>query len=232
MRIIKDNALTLAMLGLFLLCFAGQSLAGWGVENEQRELHGQSRVEWTTYLKSGDFWEATGENWESEFLQMAAFVFLSACLVQRGSAESKKPTDEAVKENEQKAEERPKGLRPTSEGERSSEVPWPVRKGGLFLAIYSHSLSLALALLFVGSFAIHAIAGHAAESTDLVNHGQPPISLWEFMGSSTFWFQSLQNWQSEFLSVGLLVVLTIFLRERGSPQSKPVEAPHRMTGPS
>jgi hypothetical protein len=229
MRFIKDNALTLVMLGLFLLCFAGQSIAGWGAENEKREEHGQSRIEWSAYLKSGDFWEATGENWESEFLQMAAFVWLSAFLVQRGSAESKKPTDEAVKVNEENAEERQKQLRHAYANER---IPWPVRKGGLLLAIYSHSLSLALVLLFVGSFVIHAIGGHAAENTELVNHGQPPIGLWEFLGSSTFWFQSLQNWQSEFLSVGVLVVLTVFLRERGSPQSKPVEAPHRATGAS
>jgi hypothetical protein len=153
-------------------------------------------------------------------------VFLSASLVQRGSAESKKPTDEAEKENEEKAQERQKGLRVPG------QVPWPVRKGGLFLRLYSHSLSVALALLFVSSFVIHAIAGHAAENTELVNHGQPPIRLEEFLRSSTFWFQSLQNWQSEFLSVAVLVVLTIFLRERGSPQSKPVEAPHRMTGAS
>lgn len=234
MRIIKDNALTLVMLGLFLLFFVGQSIAGWGAENDEREEHGQSRIEWGAYLKSGDFWEATGENWESEFLQMAAFVWLSAFLVQRGSAESKKPTDEAVKENEEKPVESRKRLRhatkrETSEGE---QVPWPVRKGGLVLGIYSHSLSLALVLLFVGSFVIHAIGGHAAENTELVTHGQPPIGLWEFLGSSTFWFQSLQNWQSEFLSVGVLVVLTVFLRERGSSQSKPVEAPHRSTGSS
>lgn len=227
MRIIKDNGLTLALLGLFLLCFAGQSIAGWGVENERREEHGQPRIEWTTYLKSGDFWEATGENWESEFLQMAAFVWLSVFLVQRGSAESKKPKDEAEKDDDEDAKKQ-KQLRGSSEGD---ELPWPVRKGGVFLRIYSHSLSLVLTLLFIGSFVIHAIAGHAAENTELVNHAQAPIGLWEFLRSSTFWFQSLQNWQSEFLSVGLLVVLTVFLRERGSPQSKPVEAPNRATGP-
>jgi hypothetical protein len=228
MRFIKDNALTLVMFGLFVVFFAGQSMTGWSAENEQREEHGQAPIEWSAYVKSGNFWEATGENWESEFLQMAAFVFLSAFLVQRGSAESKQPKDEAEKDNEE-AHEKQKQLRRLSEGEK---VPWPVRKRGLFLGIYKHSLSLALALLFVGSFVMHAIGGHAAENTDLVNHGRPPIGLWEFLGSSTFWFQSLQNWQSEFLSVGVLVALTIFLRERGSPQSKPVEAPHRATGAS
>jgi hypothetical protein len=228
MRIIKDNALTLAMLGFFLVFFAGQSVAGWKADNEEREEHGQDRIEWSTYVASGKFWEATAENWESEFLQMAAYVFLSAYLVQRGSAESKQPKDEAEKADEDEDEDE-KQLRRASDGH---ELPWPVRKGGLFLTIYSHSLSLALALLFVGSFVMHAIAGHATKNSDLANHGRPPIGLWEFLCSSRLWFQSLQNWQSEFLSVAVLVVFTIFLRERGSPQSKPVEAPHRATGDS
>lgn len=219
MRIIKDNALTLVMLGLFAIFWIGQSIAGWHAENEERQQHGEATVEFGAYLKSGHFWEATAENWESEFLQMASFVVLSAVLVQRGSAESKKPKDE-----EKPGEEH--AIRP------GGEIPWPVRKGGIYLEVYSHSLSVALGLLFVASFVIHAISGHAEENARLANHGMPEIGFWAFLGSSTFWFQSLQNWQSEFLSIGVLVVLTIFLRERGSAQSKPVEAPHEMTGTS
>jgi hypothetical protein len=217
MRIIKDNALTLVMLALFAVFLAGQSLTGWRTNNHEREEHGQSPLEFGAYVKSGDFWEATAENWESEFLQMAGFVILSAFLVQRGSAESKKPKDEETREQHLRPPDRP---------------PWPVLKGGIYLTVYNHSLSLALGLLFLGSFVIHAVGGHAAENEMLQNHGEPTIGLWEFAGSSKFWFQSLQNWQSEFLSIAVLVVLTIFLREKGSSQSKPVEAPHRMTGSS
>jgi hypothetical protein len=219
MRIIKDNALTLVMLALFLGFWAGQAITGWFVDNEQRQQHGQAWIDWGTYLESGHFWEATAENWESEFLQMAGFVILSALLVQRGSAESKRPDDEE------------KAL-PTRHLRNDEKTPWPVRKGGIYVVIYSHSLSVALGLLFIGAFVIHALAGCEVENSERMNHGQAPMGLWEFVMSPTFWFQSLQNWQSEFLSVAVLVVLTIFLRERGSPQSKPVEAPHRMTGTS
>jgi hypothetical protein len=226
MRFIKNNALTLVLIALFFLFWAGQSIAGWCEANEQRQQHGQPTIDLGTYLESGHFWEATAENWESEFLQMAAFVFLSACLVQRGSAESKQPPDE---EKAQQKQEDETLSRHSRKGERP---PWPVRKGGIYVEIYSHSLSIALGLLFVGSFLIHAFAGLEVQNDELMNHGEPAMRLREFVVSPTFWFQSLQNWQSEFLSVGVLVVLTIFLRERGSPQSKPVEAPHQMTGPS
>jgi hypothetical protein len=221
MRFFKDNGLSLVLLALFAVCLAGQSLTGWYSENEDRRKHDQSALEFDEYLESGHFWESTAENWESEFLQMAAFVILSGFLVQRGSAESKKPDDEAPDDEETEQHLRSKG-----------EAPWPVRKGGAWLAVYNHSLSLTLGLLFLGSFIIHAIGGHMAENEDLVSHGEAPIGFWEFTRSSTFWFQSFQNWQSEFLSVGVLVILTIFLRERGSSQSKPVAAPHRMTGAS
>jgi hypothetical protein len=220
MRLIKDNALSLVLLALFVIFWAGQAVAGWYVDNEDRQEHGQPPVEWSAYLGSGHFWEATAENWESEFLQMAAFVVLSASLVQRGSSESKKPDDE---------EETEKASHRSRDGQKP---PWPVRKGGFYLRMYSHSLSFTLGLLFIGSFVIHAVAGQAVENSQLLSHAERPMSFWEFLSSSTFWFQSLQNWQSEFLSVGMLIVLTIFLRERGSPQSKPVDAPHRVTGAS
>jgi hypothetical protein len=226
MRIIKDNALSLVLFVLFLACWVGQSITGWCEDNQQRQQHGQAVVDWDTYLGSGHFWEATAENWESEFLQMACFVILSAFLVQRGSAESKLPDDEEKAQQEQEERAYPRYSR------KYEKPPWAVRKGGIYVEIYSHSLSIALGLLFVCSFLIHAFAGLQVENSELMSHGQPAIGLWGFMTSPTFWFQSLQNWQSEFLSIGVLVVLTIFLRERGSPQSKPVEAPHEMTGPS
>jgi len=204
-RFLRNNALSLVMFGLFFVFFGGQSLSGWLHHNDEQAQHGRPPQTWTAYVTSGEFLEATAENWESEFLQMAAFVLLSAFLVQKGSAESKSP-DELERERR------------------------PVHRGGLAMRLYSHSLSLTLGALFAVSFALHAVGGQLAHNEEAALHGQPPVSLWAFVTGSTFWFQSLQNWQSEFLSVAVLIVLSIFLRERGSPQSKPVEAPNSETG--
>jgi hypothetical protein len=215
-RVLRDNALSLTMLAIFLLAWFGMSVAGHRQSNSDNTEHGQPPESYGEYLRGGDFAEATFENWESEFLQMAAYVFFTAYLLQRGSPESKKP-DGGVDEDPRGQRDRP-------------GAPWPVRRGGLVLRLYEHSLSSALFVLFVLSFAAHAIGGHAAFNQQQLEHGQPTVSLWTFVRGSDFWFQSLQNWQSEFLAVAVLVVLSIFLRERGSPESKPVAAPHRETG--
>jgi hypothetical protein len=149
---------------------------------------------------------------------MGAFVVLSAFLFQRGSAESKDPD----KREEQDADPRSKA---------TPKSPAPVHRGGLVLTFYSHSLSITLFGLFLFSFALHAVGGHLAHNDRAAAHHRPPLSVWQFVASSTFWFQSLQNWQSEFLSVAALIVLSIFLRARGSAQSKPVHASHAETGP-
>jgi hypothetical protein len=216
----KDNSLSLVLFGLFLLSFAGQALAGWRHYNQEQQDHHQPTVALTGYLVSGDFLEATFENWESEFLQMAAFLLLSAFLIQRGSAESKSP-EEQDKEarQEQRAMKRP-----------PPDAPWPVHRGGLALKVYNHSLSLALTALFLVSFALHAVAGRVRYNEEAREHGARTLSLMGYASSSTFWFESFQNWQSEFMSVGAIVVLSIFLRQKGSPESKPVHAPHAETG--
>jgi hypothetical protein len=214
---LRDNGLSIVMFALFFLFWAGQAISGWLQYNEQRQEHGRSPTSLGAYLRTGDFWEATTENWESEFFQMAAFVLLSARLVQRGSAESHDPD-----EMEEKNAGHPDPPR--------ADAPGPVHRGGLAVALYSHSLSAALGLLFLISFFIHAAGGRIAHNEEAALHGQPALSLGQFLTSKTFWFQSFQNWQSEFMSVGALVVLSIVLRERGSPQSKPLDAPHHQTG--
>jgi hypothetical protein len=215
-KVLKNNALSIVMFTLFLLSFAGQAFAGWHEHNHEQIAHGEPEVSLGGYLRSGSFWEATAENWESEFLQMAAFLFLTAHLTQRGSEESKKPDDEP--------DDRADELVP------KPDSPGPVHRGGLLLKLYSHSLSLTLALLFVVSFAIHLVGGLAKANAEALEHGEPEQTFFQFLGSSELWFQSFQNWQSEFLSVGLVIVLSIFLREKGSPESKPVHAPHSQTG--
>ena len=218
LRVLRDNGLSLALLALFLVFLVGQALAGHRHYNEEQREHGQPSVSLTQYLRSGEFLEATAENWESEFLQMAAYVLFTSFLFQRGSAESKRlDGPEAVDRDPRRARHR-------------RDAPWPVRRGGWWLSLYSNSLSLALLLLFGASFGVHVLAGaHAYNAAELA-HGGHEISVLEYLGSAQFWFESFQNWQSEFLAIAVMVVFSIFLRQRGSPESKPVDAPHAQTG--
>jgi hypothetical protein len=217
-RFVFENGLGLAAMALFVFAFAGQAVAGHRAHNEEEQQHGQPAVGFGAYLTSGAFLEATAENWESEFLQMGLFVLLTAFLYQRGSSESKRIEEpEAVDQD-------------PHEGRGDPESPWPVRRGGLPLALYKHSLSLALLLLFAVSFVVHAVGGAMEYSEEQVQHGGAPISALVYVGTSRFWFESFQNWQSEFFSVGVLVLLSIWLREQGSSQSKPVAAAAGETG--
>lgn len=215
---LRNNGLSIAMFSLFAISLVGQVFAGQRVHNAEQRTHGQPSVEMSEYLRSGHFVEAVFENWESEFLQMAAFVFLTAYLYQKGSPESRHL------EGEPKLDKHPTRS-------KKKDAPWPVHRGGLVLRFYSHSLALALFLLFVVSFLLHAASGAREYTQEQFEHGTGgPIGMVGYMGTSRFWFESFQNWQSEFLSVGALIVLSIFLRERGSPESKPVAAPHSQTG--
>ena len=215
----RNNGLSLALLALFLVCWLGQAVAGLKHYNDERSQHGHTTVRFSQYLRTSDFWEATFENWESEFLQMAVFVLLTTFLYQRGSAESKRiGALEAVDVDPREVS--------------APDAPWAVRRGGLVLRLYENSLGLALVLLFLGSIAGHAVVGVHRLNEEQASHAQPAASLLEYVSGGEFWFESLQNWQSEFLSICALVVLTIFLRQRGSPESKPVYAPHSETGRS
>jgi hypothetical protein len=201
----------------FLLFVSGQSLVGWANYNQDLEEHNEPQLSYVAYLHSGNFVEAIFENWESEFLQMGSYVFLTAFLYQKGSAESKKL----------------RGKEPVDRNPRqpkSPDAPWPVRRGGWVLKLYENSLGLAFILLFIMSFLLHAAGGTAETNKDNIAHGEPTITMVQYLGSSKFWFESLQNWQSEFLAVFAIVVLSIYLRQKGSPESKPVNAPNHLTG--
>ena len=216
--ILRNNSLSVVMFGLFLLCLFGHSLAGYTAYNDDQQAHQQAPLRYTRYLRSSHFWASVFENWESEFLQMAVYALATVCFFQRGSVESKDPeTLEEVDEDPRQHQHDP-------------QAPGPVRKGGLALTLYAHSLSLALAVLFVLSLLGHAASGTHHYNAEQRVHGQPPVSLFQYMGTARFWFESFQNWQSEFLSVGTVVVLSIWLRERGSPESKPVHRAHAETG--
>jgi hypothetical protein len=216
-RVLHQNGLTIALLGLFLFSIVGQVIAGARTYDDDLKDHGQAEVGLAGYLTTGQFVESVFENWESEFLQMGVYVLLTAYLQQKGSAESKAPDEpDAVDEDPRSVRGRP-------------DAPWPVHRGGPILTAYEHSLSGALLLLFIVSFVLHAAGGARAYSQEQLLHGGQAVSLLGYLATSQFWFESFQNWQSEFLSIGVVVVLSIFLRERGSPESKPVAAPHAET---
>ena len=217
-RFLRDNGLGLVMFGFFALFLFAQSVTGLAVYNDDQREHGEATISYPEYLRTGHFVEATFENWESEYLQMGAYVLFTVFLFQRGSSESKDPDkEESVDEDPRQARDR-------------QDVPWPVRYGGSVLRLYEHSLAVAFVLLFLFSFSLHAIGGAREYSQEQLAHGGHAVSTLEFLRTSEFWFQSFQNWQSEFLAVFSIVVLSIFLRQRGSPESKPVAAPHSETG--
>ena len=217
-RLLRENGLSIVLLSAFIAFWIGQSVAGRREYNDEQQAHGQAEVAYSEYLTSAHFWEATTENWESEFLQIFFYVLLTAFLYQKGSAESKKLDEpEPVDRDPRASRHRP-------------DAPWPVRRGGLALKLYEHSLSLAFLGCFLVAITLHAVSGAKDYSDEQVAHGEPPVSALDYVVTSRFWFESFQNWQSEFLSIAMVVLLSIFLRQRGSPESKPVDSPHSETG--
>lgn len=209
----RRNGLSIVLGVLFLGFLAAQIVAGHATWNEERLQAHRPMLALSAYLASGHFISSTFENWESEFLQMGMYVLLTVWLRQRGSAES-----------------RP--LNPAEEEERvdPGPTPWPVRAGGIAKRLYAHSLALAFFLLFVASFALHAYGSWLHENDERIAIGWPQVSLIAHLAGAQFWFESFQNWQSEFLAVLAIVVLSIVLRQDKSPESKSLAAPHSQTG--
>jgi hypothetical protein len=215
---LRDNGLSLTLFLLFAITIVGHGWAGWIAHNEELIQDGLAPLTLIAYLKGGEFSSTVFENWESEFLQMAAFVVLTAYLFQRGSPESKDPDEKAPQDRDPKADA------------KKPEGPWPVRAGGLARTVYAHSLGIALFVLFAASFVLHWINSTRLAADEALSKDAAPPTMMEHLGSAQLWFESFQNWQSEFLSTAVLIVLAIYLRERGSPESKPVGAPHAQTG--
>ncbi|CAN5824256.1 hypothetical protein BH10ACT9_BH10ACT9_12210 [soil metagenome] len=215
---VHENGLLFACLGLFALFFVGMIVAGTATYNEEQREHGSAeQITVFQYLRTGAFVEATFENWESEFLQMGMYVVLTAFLYQRGSSESK-PLNRSAPQDEDPHKDPP------------PNAPWPVKRGGIVLKVYENSLAIAFFVLFFASWALHAAGGVAAYNSEGEQHGQPAISIWNYVTTSQFWFESMQNWQSEFIAVAAIVGLSIVFRQRGSAESKPVAEPHHDTG--
>lgn len=212
----RNNGLSIAFFLLFVLSIAGQIYFGFVEYNKERAEEGVAVIDLLPYLSSGHFIQSTFENWESEFLQMALFVIFTIFLEQKGSSESK----DFEKEEETDREPDP----------NKKDAPWPVKKGGWILSIYKYSLTIVLTIFFLLSFCVHFYGSLKDENEQLAIKGQPLESAGEYIADSRFWFESFQNWQSEFLSVLAIVLLSIWLRQKGSSQSKPVDASFDETG--
>lgn len=213
------NGLSIVLLILMFIFWGGQFYTGWLEHNEELQENGQSGLDMGQYAGSGHFIQSTFENWESEFLQMALYVLLTVSLRQKGSSESKKLKGEGEEAVDREPRSHP-------------DAPWPVRRGGIWLTLYKNSLSLAFGLLFLISFSLHFYGSLKDYNEGQLSKGKSVATASEYVVEPRFWFESFQNWQSEFLAVAAIVLLSIFLRQKGSPESKPVDAPCSETGSS
>ena len=218
-RFLRENSLSLFFVTILLLALVGQSLAGRAEFNDQQLAHGQQAVSYLTYLATSDFAVDVAENWQSEFLQFFLYILATVWFVQRGSSESK----ELDKVGRQSDEEQQLG------NHASADSPLWARAGGVRLALYSRSLGLVMGLIFLLSWTAQSIAGRAAYNSQQLSQYEDPVTWTGYVTSADFWSRTLQNWQSEFLAVAAMAVFAIYLRERGSPESKPVGAPHHAT---
>lgn len=219
LRWVRSNALSLAFAVLLVLTLIGQSMVGLAQYNSDAAASQLQEVTWGRYVTSSSFVTDVAENWQSEYLQFILFILFAVWLVQRGSSESKKPGEEGRRSDQDQLV----GAYATPDS-----PPW-VRAGGWRTGVYSHSLVIMMTVIFLGSWAAQAIAGHVAFNEEQLRELLAPVSLGEYLVSADFWNRTLQNWQSEFLAVGSMTIFAIYLRERGSPQSKKVGAPHGET---
>jgi hypothetical protein len=221
-RFVQENGLSLFFALLFLTTLTAQSFAGQHNYNAEQVEHGASPVSWSRYVRTPDFWGAVMENWQSEFLQFAVFIGATVWLVQKGSNESKKLEDVGLEGEQQQKLGR----------HTTAESPVWARARGLRRAIYENSLLLVMISIFFASWLAQSLNNWRVFNEAQREHTESTVSWGRYLVDPDFWEKTLQNWQSEFLAVGVMVVFTIYLRQRGSPESKPVGAPHEETASS
>jgi hypothetical protein len=219
-RFLRDNSLGLFFGVIFLLALAGQAVAGWKAFNDEQLADKLGQISLPDYLTSASFAADVAENWQSEYLQFLLYIVATVWLVQRGSPESKELDSPGLESDE----EQKVGAHATSDSPRWGRI------GGLRTALFSWSLSLVMAFIFLASWFAQSIAGRAAFNEIRLQRLQDPVSWTSYVLHPDFWSRTLQNWQSEFLAVGSMAVLSIYLRQRGSPESKPVGEAHSSTG--
>jgi hypothetical protein len=224
-RYVRNSSLSLFFLALFLGALVGQALVGHELYNDEEVQHARllheepETISLGRYVVSSDFGNSVMENWQSEYLQFALFVLATVWLLQRGSTESKELEQAGGESDEdQRLGEHPDARSPV----------W-ARAGGLRTWVYSNSLLLVMGLIFVCSWLAQSVTGWSEFNANQIEHETATVSWIGYVGSARFWEATLQNWQSEFLAVGSMAVLSIFLRQRGSAQSKPVGASHEET---
>jgi hypothetical protein len=219
-RYLRENSLTVFFLAIFLASLLGQALVGHADFNHDQSAHQDETVSLWRYVSSSAFAVDVMENWQSEYLQFTLFILATVWLVQRGSTESKPPGKEGGESDEEQ-----------KLGEHAQEdSPKWAKAGGLKTLIYSNSLVLLMTAIWIGSWLAQLITGRVEFNAEQLDHHQAPLTLAQYASSSDFWNRTLQNWQSEFLAVASTVVFTIWLRQRGSTQSKPVGEAHTATG--
>ncbi|GGD88608.1 DUF6766 family protein [Microbacterium murale] len=216
---LRTSSLSLASLIIFVLALLGQSFAGHAYNNEELMQHGQAPVTYIDFVTSSDFLVDVAENWQSEFLQFFLFILATIWLIQRGSPESKKYGDEGTGTDE----EQMVGAHARADSPRWAKVR------GVRLWIYSNSLLIAMGTVFLLSWLAQSLAGHVVANQENAQHGVPLETWGDYIVSPDFWNRTLQNWQSEFLAVGAMVAFSIYLRQRGSSESKPVGVPHHIS---
>jgi hypothetical protein len=216
----RDNALSLVFGGLFLLTLVGQALSGAADYNAQQVVNGLEPATLAEYVTSSSFGVDVMENWQSEYLQFFLYIFGTVWLVQRGSAESKKPGEEGTESDKKQRIGR----------YAQDDSPQWARVGGWRTAVFSRSLGLLMGGLFLLTWVASSIAGWAAFNSEQLGDRLDPVSWLGYLGEADFWNRSFQNWQSEMLAVGSMAVFSVYLRQRGSPESKPVGVPHAETG--
>jgi hypothetical protein len=217
---LKHNSLSLVFLGMFLAAVGFQAVAGHADFNEDQDRHGDARISFGRYVVSSEFGTAVMENWQSEYLQFALFALLTVWLVQRGSPESKE-VDKLGRESD---EDQKVGRHADAHSPRWAKV------GGIRRTIFENSLLIVMGLLWLGSWFAQSVTGVTEYNAERLDHQEDAVSWADYLTRPDFWEKTLQNWQSEFLAVGSMAILAVYLRQRGSPESKPVGAPHHATG--
>jgi hypothetical protein len=219
-RFLKHNGLSIAFLVLFLAALTGQAIAGHADFNEEQVRHGDPEISLTRYLVSSDFGTAVMENWQSEYLQFTLFLLLTVWLLQRGSPESKE-LGKAGRESDQQQKVGPHA---------QQNSPGWAKVEGFRRTLYENSLLIVMGVIWIGTWFAQSVTGVTQYNSERLDHQMNAVGWWHYLGTPDFWEKTLQNWQSEFLAVGSMAILAVYLRQRGSPQSKPVGAPHSATG--
>ena len=219
-RFVRENSLSIVFLLLFLGALTGQAVSGHADYNDQAIRHGDSTISFGRYLVSSDFGVDVMENWQSEYLQFTLMILLTVWLLQRGSPESKE-LDQGGRESDQRQKVGPYA--------QQNSPRW-AKVSGIRRKLYENSLVLVMGTIWLGTWFAQSVTGRVEYNSEQIDHQMATLGWWHYIGTSDFWNKTLQNWQSEFLAIGSMAILAVYLRQRGSPESKPVGAPHTSTG--